>query len=161
MRGSKTPRKTELEFRAKLLDLGVVSAAARAVKIPVNTGYELARRAEADSEYVKARNAMRDRVVPEFEHRLMRLVSKIEKRIEKPDLTPAELAGLAVENNLKSFSYQNPKPQYLRGLVDLYGKLTAARKTAPDSGAPTINRPAAIQVLLTDAPAAASGEAPK
>lgn len=153
MRGSKTPRKVELEFRAKLLEHGQVSAAARAVKIPVNTGYALARRAEADAEYVKQRDAMRARVVPEFEHRLMKLVGKIEKRVEAPDLTPAELAKLAVENDLKSFSYQNPKPQYLRGLVDLYGKLTAARKNEADRGSATLaQRPTAIEVVLTDAP---------
>lgn len=157
MRGSKTPRKTELEFRAKLLELGTVSAAAKAVKIPVNTGYALAERAERDKKWVKARNSMLDRVIPEFEARLNRLASKIEKRVEEDDLTPDDLAALATKNGLKSFSYQNPKPQYWRGLVDFYGKLVAARKADPArGGAGVTERPTSIEVILTDAPAEAS-----
>lgn len=132
-----TTEAKEVEFRAKWLELGIVKRAAEAVGIPVSTGYDLAKRAEADSQFVRQREELRARVVPEVETRLLGLAEFIEERIREKDRTPEELAAIAVENNLKSFSYQNPKPQYFRGLVDLYGKLVAARKAgdAPD-GAP-------------------------
>lgn len=128
---------TEREFRAKLLELGVVKHAAEAVGIPTSTGYDMARRAEADPDFVKARDELRARIVPEVEARLLGLAEFIDKRIREKDPTPEELAKIAVEHELKSFSYQNPKPQYFRGLVDMYGKLVAARKTdLPSDGQP-------------------------
>lgn len=142
MRGSKTPLKKELEFRAKLLEYGFVSGAAKACKIPVNTGYELAARAELDERFVKARDAMHARVVPEVEARLLSLATEIEKRVRARDLTPKQLAQIAIDGGLKSFSYQNPKPQYFQGLVALYGKIVATRRgpeiTVPASGSVTV-----------------------
>lgn len=143
MRGSRTPIAKELEFRAALLEYGFVSGAAKAVGISVQTGYDLAKRAEDDEEFVKARDAMHARVVPEVEARLLRLAGKVEERVEADDPTPQELADIAVNAGLKSFSYQNPKPQYFRGLVDLYGKIVSARKgpelTIPMGGAVVVN----------------------
>lgn len=149
MRGSKVPRKKELEFRQKLLEVGFVSGAAKACKIPVSTGFLLAARAEKDSDFVKAREEMRARVVPEVEARLLRLAETVEKRVAAPDLTPKQLAKIAVDHELKSFSYANPKPQYFRGLVDLYGKLGADRKAAKSSAQPT-GAGGRIEVVLTD-----------
>lgn len=149
MRGSRTPLKKELEFRAKLLEFGFVSGAAKACKIAVNTGYALAERAEKDADFVKARDAMRARVVPEVEARLLRIAATVEQRVTSKDLTPRELAKIAVEHKLKSFSYQNPKPQYFRGLVDLYGKMVAARKV-DDPNAGRANEPLEVVVTLTD-----------
>jgi hypothetical protein len=128
MRGVPTPESKVLEFRAAYIKFGRVSAAARAVGIPVNTGFDLADDADADPEFVKAREKIRARVMPQLEDRLLDMVDAIHERVLVPDPTPSELAQIAVENGLKSFSYQNPKPQYFRGGVDLLKALGTLRK---------------------------------
>jgi len=128
-RGSRIAETTRLKFRSKLLELGFVSGAARAAGIPVSSGMAIAKKFEADPKFVKEREALRARVLPELEARLLRLGEVIEKRVTLKDPTPDELAKIATRHKLKSFSYQNPKPQYFRGLVDMFGKIAASRRT--------------------------------
>lgn len=153
MRGSRVSEKVENAFRQKWLETGVVSHAARHVKIPVNTGYELAKRAEKDARFVKARDAMRARVVPELEARLLELAQTIHGRVNAPDLTAEGLAQLVKKHKLRSFSYQNPKPQYFRGLVDLFKAVVGTRKD--DHGAPPEAGPAVV-IKMTGASAPGS-----
>lgn len=146
--GVPTPDHKRLEFAAKYLEIGSARGAARAVGIPETTGIDLARGLDADPEFVRVRSEQRTRVLAEVEGRLLALAEKIHERIESPDLTPSQLAELAVQNGLKSFSYQNPKPQYLKGLVDFYKAVAAQRKgEAPAATGGATQR---IEVILTD-----------
>lgn len=131
-RGKRVDAAKEQEFRLKLLELGVVTHAADAVKLPWSTAADLAKRAEADPAFVTAREAVRARFLPELEARLCRMADKVQARIEAEDPTPDELAKIAVSNGLKSFSWHNPKPNYLRALVGLHTSLANARRPAAE-----------------------------
>jgi hypothetical protein len=79
----------------------------------------------------------------------MGVIEKVVPRIEADDPTPEDLARIAVEHELKSFTYQNPKPQYLKGLVDFYKAVSAQRKgEAPVAGPQGGSQ--RIEVVLTD-----------
>jgi hypothetical protein len=146
--GVPTPEEKRNEFAAKYLELNSARGAARAVGLPERTGVDLARELDADPEFTRVRAEQRARVLAEVEGRLLALAATVHERIESPDLTPSQLAELAVQNGLKSFSYQNPKPQYLKGLVDFYKAVAAQRKgEAPSNQSGATQR---IEVVLTD-----------
>jgi hypothetical protein len=136
-RGKPTDLETELKFRELYLKSGNISECARQVGLPVTTAHAMAGRAHADPEFVQKRKDMYARVVPDVEGMLREALEAVQARILEPDLTAKELAGLVKSLGLKSFSYQNPKPQYLRGLVDGLKTLNAARKDKADEGKPT------------------------
>jgi len=135
-RGERTSEALELQFREKYLEIGVVKRATEAVGIPVRTGYELAERAEADPEFARARDYIRSRVGPEVEKTLLEFVEAVRPRVLEPDPTPQELAKIAVDNDLKSFHWQNPKPAYIQALVAFYKTLAGLAKTeqTPQAG---------------------------
>jgi hypothetical protein len=141
MRGSRTPEATKLKFRAAYIEHKNVSAAARAVGIPTSTAFDLVDEAEADPAFVEAREKIRARVMPQLEDRLLDMAATIHERIHAPDPTPKQLAAIAVDSGLKSFSYQNPKPQYFKGFVDLYKAIGGARK---GEGGPLDNGPSVV-----------------
>lgn len=146
--GVPTPENKRQEFAAKYLELRSARAAARAVGLPERTGIDIAQQLDADPEFARIRSQQRARVLADVEARLLDLAETIHERIESPDLTPEQLAELAVRNGLKSFSYQNPKPQYLKGLVDFYKAVAAQRKgEAPAATGSSTQR---IEVVLTD-----------
>lgn len=117
-----------------MLELGVIRQAAKRCKIPLGTAIALNRKLEADPTYVQDRSDLRERVLPDLEAKLIALSDRVVERIAAPDLTPKQLAGIAVDHDLKSFTYQNPKPQYLKGLVDLYKAIGGNRKAAETPG---------------------------
>jgi hypothetical protein len=149
MRGSATSEAKVLEFRAAYIEHKNVSAAARAVGLPTSTAFDLVDEAEADPEFVRARERIRARVMPQLEDRLLDMAETIHARINSPDPTPKELAAIAVEHELKSFSYQNPKPQYFKGFVDLYKAVGGTRKG--ESG-PIDMGPAVVVNLTVESP---------
>lgn len=148
--GVPTPEDKRNEFAAKYLELNSARGAARAVGLPERTGIDLARECDADPEFTRIRSEQRARVLGAVEAKLLGIADKVTERIESPDLTPRELAALAVENNLKSFSYQNPKPQYLKGLVDFYKAIAAQRKGEVERATGAGISGQRIEVVLTD-----------
>jgi hypothetical protein len=145
-RGSRISDAKRAEFRAKYLEFGNASAAARAVGLAESTGCDLAREANADPAFVEARRELYARALPEGLELMMGTLRAIQARTLEPDRTPEQLAAIAVENKLKSFSYQNPKPAYAKAVVDGYGKLLAAQKQAtPEQGGTQ-----RIEVVFTD-----------
>lgn len=148
-RGSRITDAKRAQFRAKFLEFGNASAAARAVKLPESTGRDLAKEAEADSAFVEARRDLYARALPEGLGLMMGTLRAIQQRTLEPDLKPNELAAIAVEHGLKSFSYQNPKPAYAKAVVDGYGKLLAAQKQATPDPSGAGQR---IEVVFTDGP---------
>lgn len=127
-RGTRVPTSLQAKFRAKYLETGSISAAARAVKMPVSTAADYAKQFDEDPEFVSARKALYDRHLPEAEALMMDGLRAVHQRVLAKDPSPRELAKLAKDFGLKSFSYTNPKPQYFRGMVDAVGKLTAKQR---------------------------------
>lgn len=136
-RGKPTDRSQELEFRAEYLRSGNIRASARKTGLNEKTAQDIATKLNAEPAFRQERAAMYARTVPDVEAMLREALEAVHARILEPDLTAKELAGLVKSLGLKSFSYQNPKPQYLRGLVDGLKTLNAARKDKADEGKPT------------------------
>jgi hypothetical protein len=133
--GVPTPAETVLKFRAAYIRLGTVAAASREAGIPGTTGWDLADRAEDDPEFVEARKRINARALEGIEDLVIAAAQTVEARIQTPDPTPAELANIAVEHDLKSFNYANPKPQYFKSLVDAHRSIAArVRMDAEKSG---------------------------
>lgn len=134
-RGVPTPEETELEFRKHYLVTGNASASARAVDLPVNTGCELAKRANADPDFVKARDELRARVMPDAERMLMSAMELALERVNEPPPSPENLAAIAANYGIKSIGYQDPRAAYFRGMSAAVAAFTAVRKNAdPNSG---------------------------
>lgn len=128
-------------FRAHFMLTRNASEAARQTGIPVTTGCDWARKLDADPAFVKECSEIRARRLEKLESQLERVTEKVVERIESADLTPEQLADIATSRNLKSFSYQNPKPQYLRGVVDFYKSVASVQardRVAPDTGGPAV-----------------------
>lgn len=117
-RGSRTPEATELEFRKHYLTTGNVAASAKAVGLSVFTGYELAKRANADDAFAKARSDMRARLLPDAESMLRSGLEIAHARLNEEPKTPEEMAAIAVNSGLKSFSFQDVRPAYFKSIVD-------------------------------------------
>lgn len=149
-RGQKVPAATEAKFRSKYLELGNAAAAARAVKIPETTGQDLAKRADADPAFVEVRVALYEKHLPEAEALLMDALRSVHERVKTKDPSPKELAAIAKSYGLKSFSYQNPKPQYFRGMADAVGKLTARRRVDLEKSGEIQAGPAVVIHLTGD-----------
>ncbi len=148
--GVKTPQSKRDAFAASYLELNSARGAARAVGLPERTGIDLARECDEDPAFARIRSEQRARVLGAVEARLMGVIEKVVPRIEAADPTPEQLAGIAVENGLKSFSYQNPKPQYLKGLVDFYKAVASQRRGESDRAAGVGIGAQRIEVVLTD-----------
>jgi len=147
--GEPTPAYKVAEFRAKYIELGTVSAAARAVGLPESTAWDLAQRAESDPEFGEARRRIYARVINVVEDNLLDTMTDVHKRIREDDRTPEELAAIAVDHGLKSFSYQNPKPQYLKAAIDFYKAIVAkSRLDAEKAGDIPGDGPAVVIVEL-------------
>lgn len=147
MQGSRTPPELERRFQEELLACGIPKRAAAKLEIPQSTGYELAKRAWKDPEFVRAWEELRAIDVPTLRALVLEAAEEIQQRIMAPDPSPEDLAQIAVANGLKSFSYQNPKAQYFRGLVQAFEAIAKPRDElqASDSGGPA--------VVINEAPA--------
>ena len=144
-RGSATPDDVEFEFRKHYLTTGNASASAKAVGIPISTGTELAKRAVADPEFVKARDEIRARILPDAERMLMSGLELALERMNEPPPTPQELAHLASSFELKSIGYQDPRPNYFRGMSAAVSALAQVKKNEQPSGS---DQPVEVHVHL-------------
>lgn len=129
MRGVPIDADKEVEFRARYLATGNARKSARESGLPETTGQELANRANADEDFVRLRAKLRARVLPEAEAMLADAMQTMHDRLSEPDPSPADLARIAVEHDLKSFNYSNPKPAYAKALNDA-AKVLAAYQAA-------------------------------
>lgn len=127
MQGSRTTPAVERRFREELLVTGVPLRAAKKLGIGQSTAYVLAARAWKDKKFVKAWEELRALDVPTLRAMVVEAAAAVQARVMTPDLKPEQLAKIAVKHKLKSFSYQNPKPQYFRGLVQAYDSLSKPR----------------------------------
>ena len=152
-RGSKVPAETEAEFRKHYLVLGNVAAASRKVDLHRNTGLELAKRANADPEFVRARAELYARAFSDGEQMLTSGIAKVHDQL-LDDVTsnpgPDGLAKIAVENDLKSFSYRDPKPDQLRALSQAVDTLTRLRKAMSEAGGTSNDRPDTIEIIARE-----------
>lgn len=114
----RVPESKVLEFCKAYLELGVVTQAAQAVGIPNSTGSDIAQRLEKDEEFVKQRQELRARYLPEVEAILRECVRIAYERVQNEPLTPVQLAELMEEHNLKSFSMPDPRPAYMAQIVN-------------------------------------------
>lgn len=128
MRGSKTPNETVARFRSEYLRLGNASEAARQVGIPESTGRKLAAEADEDSDFSEARRALYAGALDEVEALMLDCVRIAAKRVNEPPMTEKEQALLMEEHNLKSFSRQDIRAQYLAQIVNAHRSIQARRK---------------------------------
>jgi hypothetical protein len=143
-RGSRTSATVEAKFRAKYLELGNASAAARACRIAISTGCDLAKRADEDPDFVKARETLFQEHLPEAQAMMMDALRAVHARLLVKDPSPKELAELAKKYGLKSFSYQNPKPQYFRGMTDAFGKMVSKQRLDAEKNGEINSGPAVV-----------------
>lgn len=129
--GVPTPDHIEVEFRKHYLVTGNIRASARQVKLPETTGQELANRANADPEFVRARAEMYARALPDAERMLIGGIQIAADRLEAgPEVTGADLAT----SGAQKITIQDPGPQYLRAIADGVKVLTLIRKSDDKSG---------------------------
>jgi len=111
-RGTRTPDNVEANFRAKYLLSGNASAAARAIGIPETTGAELARRAQADPVFVKARAELYASALGDVERMMLEVTQICRNRVEE----------------INELEMQDPRPQYAAQVVAAYKALGIHRK---------------------------------
>lgn len=127
MRGQKVAASKEAEFRKHYLATGNASASARAVNIPVNTGVDLAQRANADKKFVKAREKMYERALPDAERMLF---AGMQIALERLNTDPLETVKKLVElekpkgrgkakvvGGPSKIHFQDAGAQYLRSMA--------------------------------------------
>lgn len=153
--GSKTPEDVELEFRKHYLVTGNVAGSAKAVGLPVSTGYELRNRALDDPEFVEARKRLRDKVEPDAEQMAVCAMQLCMERLNRdPDETIDRLMALAASGGDGrgggKVSFQDPGPQYAASLAKLFQAVIGGRKfEAEKSGEIKGEREVTIRVMPT------------
>jgi len=131
-RGSKTPADVEAEFRAKYLLSGNISAAAREVGIPETTGFELAKKAQADPSFVEARTALYAQALGDVERMMLEVVKIARDRVEEPN----------------ELDMQDPRPQYAAQVVGAYKALMTHRKIQAEFERDAKEKPAQVVVNI-------------
>lgn len=129
---ARTPPEKEIAFREHYLRTGNVKASARQAGVNENTGYHLARYANADPEFVEARREMWMRSLPDVERMLMTGLQIALDRLEQGPIKLSELADAGAAK----VSVQDPCPQYLKAIVDGFKALTLNRKIDVDHAKP-------------------------
>lgn len=124
MHGSKTPEDVEQEFRKHYIVTGNVAGSAKAVGLPVSTGYELRNRALEDSAFVKARDAIRARLEPDAEQMAVAAMQLCLERLNNEPPDPMKLAQLGAAK----VSVQDAGPQYAASLAKLFQAVIGGRK---------------------------------
>lgn len=124
------PDDVRAQFRDEYLVCGIPARAAKAVGIAHSTGYKFAAELWKDPDFVKTWSELRAVDLPALRQVVVETAMALQDRIQEPDLSPDQLAALAKKYGLKGFSYQNPKPQYMRGLVSAYDTLSKPRDAA-------------------------------
>lgn len=153
MQGSKTPEDTELEFRKHYLVTGNVSGSARAVGIPISTGYELRTRALADERFVKAREDIRAKLLPDAEQMA---TAAMQLCLERLNIDPPDVAMLASLGAGK-ISVQDSGPQYAASLAKLYQAIVQGQRFDAEKEGQI--RPSGEVVIKVSGPASAKSSA--
>lgn len=129
MRGQDTPIEQELEWRKHYLVTGNVAGSAKAVGLPIQTGYECRKRALADTEFVAAQKALRDRVLPDAEQMAVCAIQICMERLNKEPPDPMRLAELGADR----IHIQDAGPAYAASLAKLFQVMTQARRFEAES----------------------------
>lgn len=154
MHGSRTPEEQEREFRKHYIVTGNVAASARAVGLPVSTGYEARNRALDDPEFVKARDRIRERFEPEVEQMAVCALQICMERLSASDERLDKL--LTAAEGASRVSMQDPGPAYAASFAKVWQALVGAKRlTAEKSGEIIAERSVVIKVT---GPAVADGD---
>lgn len=154
-RGVDTPEDKELEFRKHYLVTGNVAGAARAVGLPVSTGYELRNRALEDPEFVRTRDAIRARLEPDAEQMAVAAMQLCMERLNKdPDDRLDRM--LAASGEGSKVSFQDPGPQYAASLAKLVQAVIGTRRFEAERDGQI--RPAGEVVIKVSGPARGDDE---
>lgn len=131
MQGSRTNEDTEAEFRKHYLVTGNVAGSARAVNIPVSTGYELRNRALDDAEFVELRDRIRARLEPEAEQMA---VCAMQICMERLNRDPEAMLDKLLLAGAGKVSFQDPGAAYASSFAKLFQAITGARKLDAERG---------------------------
>ena len=147
-RGEPTPDDVEQEFRKHYLVTGNVAGSAKAVGLPISTGYELRNRAHDDPVFVEARERIRARLEPDAEQMA---VCAMQLCMERLNITPDEILQkmqmMTAGTESARISFQDPGPQYAASFAKLYQALIGARKFEADREGITA-RPTEVTIVL-------------
>lgn len=156
--GVPTPEVTELEFRKHYLVTGNVAGSAKAVGLPISTGYELRNRALEDPDFVRAREALRAKVEADAEQMAVAAMQICMERLNDNPVDRVEaLADKLTAANAQSarISFQDPGPQYAASLAKLIQATVGVRKYEAERDG-VIQTPGTVTVNLQPTPQAAS-----
>lgn len=141
-RGERTPDDQVLEFRQHYLVTGSVAGAAKAAKLPVRTGYDLAREADEDAEFAEARAGIRKRALADAEVMMLAGMQLALERMNREPLDPMAFVG----QGAAKVHIQDSGPAYGKVIVDGYKALSMNRRASEGAdGSP--NRPHCIEIV--------------
>jgi hypothetical protein len=125
--GVRTPEDKEREFRKHYLVTGNVAGSAKAVGLPVNTGYELRDRALDDPSFVRLRDRIRAKLEPDAEQMAVCAMQLCMERLNKdPDERLDRMLAASGEGGKVTF--QDPGPQYAASLAKLIQAVIGTRR---------------------------------
>ncbi len=134
-RGAKTALSVYQQFLKHYLVTGNVSGSAKAINIPVATGYELRDKALKDRVFLKARESIRAKLEPEAEQMAMCCMQLCMERLNiDPEAVLAKLTAAAEPKSSKAKSvssrvqYQDAGPAYAASFAKLYAALIGAKR---------------------------------
>lgn len=157
-----TPKDKEQEFRAHYLVTGNVAGSAKAVGLPVQTGYSLRNRALKDRHFIKARESLRAKLEPEAEQMAMCAMQLCMERLNRDPLdTLQQLEALskprgrakAATKVSSRITFQDPGPQYAASFAKLYQALIQAKRYESDKNGET--QPVGTVTIKVSGPAEA------
>jgi hypothetical protein len=151
--GVPTPEATEIEFRKHYLVTGNVAGSAKAVGLPVSTGYELRNRALDDPVFVQARDRIRAKLEPDAEQMAVCAMQLCMERLNTdPDDRMARLMLAAGDGGRVQF--QDPGPQYAASFAKIYTAVIGAKKFEAERDG-VIQSPGTVTVNVSPTPQAA------
>jgi hypothetical protein len=166
VRGSKTVASKEVQFRQHYLSTGNASASARAAGLPVNTGVDLAKRANADKKFVKAREEIYARAMVDGERMLF---AGMEVALERLNQDPLETVkklqemarpkkGPGSRSAGGRVQFQDSGAQYLRSMAASLDVIAKIRKFDAELKGEITPANAEVRIVVTTTEAA-DGEA--
>jgi hypothetical protein len=140
----------EADFRMHYLASGNAAWSGRQVGIEnKRTACDWAKRARLDPDFLKARDELMERAVQDAEMMVLSAAERVWERVMAGPMDLEKLAAMGAKNGIKSFTQQDPNPQYFRGLVDAYKAIAAYRVKIAES-APGAREPVTVKVVLHD-----------
>jgi hypothetical protein len=158
-RGYRIPDEKRAEFRSEFLRLGSVSQAAESTGLAIRTAWNFAQQCDRDPDFVKARARLRAGAIEATEMALADCLALAYERAHEKPLTPQELAQIAVDHGLKTFQFQDVRPQYVKAITDIHRALTNSRKKLDQDGN-ALREPPTVVIQLAQPPVASGEPAP-